>query len=188
MYTDQSTIEGILGRSLTSSEESVLSLLLTLADNFINDQLGGSFGTVAESTRYYDGGQRILDIDAVNTITKVALVYTDETDNYEYDTDEELEARPRNETTKTYLHSRIGKFPRGVANIAVTGKFTLGASVPDDIKYLAGYLIAKIFQNTKSGNVKKESIEGYSREFADYKTNDELVVSILDRYDKEILI
>lgn len=186
MYTDQITIEAFLKRSLTDNEITILPLLVEVASTFIGNSVGGTYGTAVSSTRYYDGGgSSILQIDSAKEITKVASVDEGEEEVTEYDLNESWEARPRNATFKTWIERRWYKFPVGVANIAVTGKFTLGDDVPADLKYLATYLISKLFEQKAAGNLKSESIEGYSKTFADFKINDQIISSVLDKYIKD---
>ena len=189
-YTDQATVEAYLNRSLSSNEQTILPLAIAAVDSFINEEVGSTFSNTS-STRYYDGGVRTLVIDSVRSITKVELVDTDDSNTVlnEYDLDEDYERQPVNETVKTYIESRIGAFPKGIANIAVTGKFSLTDSTPDDIKYLATYLTAKLFQKAVTGDLKSESIEGYSRTFAEFKAEDEVVQITLNKYtNDEVLL
>lgn len=188
-YTTQENVENYLGRSLTDAEVALFNLILASVENYINDEVGGTFDSNATaSTRYYDGGSRLLEIDPFYELTSVQLVDSLENVDYTYVLNDEFEARPRNETVKYWIESRIGKFPSGVANIAVTAKFGLGA-IPDDITLLATYLMAAGYSEAIKGELTKESIEGYSREFKSYYKDDSYVNSILDRYrDNDILI
>lgn len=187
MYTNQELIELYLKRELSLDELGTFDLLVSAVDAYIDDLIGGSFGNVSESTRYYDGGSRILDIDTCTEVTAVTTVDSEEAVNDTYDTDIDYEARPRNSDFKNYLEKRNGRFPSGVANIAVTAKFAEGLSVPDDIKYLATYLAGSMLTSSYTGNLKSESIEGYSRTFAtfgDFVNNDSQFKTILNKYIK----
>lgn len=181
MYATQAQIENILGRCLTTKEEQLLEGLGSTIDGWIDDKIGASYTQVTE-TRYYDGGSVILEIDAATNITKVAVVDDEDDDSSIYDLNVDFKARPRNEDVKTWLHSKGAKFPEGIANIAVTATYGLGEEAPDDIKYLASYLMAGVFTRQKTKNLKSESIEGYSRTFAETKMEDEVVLSILNKY------
>lgn len=201
-YATQSEVEGILGRSLTSQEQSGLTFLLNAIDQWINDQIGASFTIPDEAaTRYYDPdfGGSIIDIDPLYTggednTPVVAVVDSDE--NVVSTLDESIyELRPRNEDVKTWIQLRGGRkwasvCSTAVTNIAVTGKFGRGSDVPADIKYLAAYLAAQSIGATNSLSLKSESIEGYSRTFAttssDY-SSDAVVKRTLDKY-REVLI
>jgi len=187
-YTDQATIEAFLKRTLSAYEVTLLPLVLASVDAWINDQLGGEYGTVSATTRYYDGGSAILDIDSATDITKVALVDSEETETNEYELNVDFEARPRNETMKTYLQRRNYLWPRGLGNIAVTAKFTLGTTVPNDIKYLATYMAGKLFSSAVTGELKQESIEGYSRTFKEYSSSDDVITSILAKYTNDEVV
>lgn len=194
-YTSQSNIEAFLGRSLTTSESNILTQTFATVDAFINNELDYmgaepvGFGDVSETTRYYDGGTKIIDIHPCDTVTAVKRVYDDETESHTYTLNEDFELRPRNGTTKKYIHSRIGAFTKGVANIAVTAMFRWGSSVPSDIEWLATYLSSHLFSDSFKTGVKTESIEGYSRAFLgvlqNYTMNDQVVRDILARYNKD---
>lgn len=200
-YATQSEVEGILGRSLTSQEQSGLTLLLNSIDAWINDQIGEGFALGEEAaTRYYDPEREssILDIDPVyvdddHTLI-VKVVDADENDVRTLD-ESVYEARPRNEKVKTYIQLRGGRkwaseCSTAVTNIAIVAYFGRGDTVPADIKYLAAYLAAQSIGATNSLSLKSESIEGYSRTFAttssDY-SSDAVVKRTLDKY-REVLI
>lgn len=169
MYTTTELIEAYLGRTLTSEESARISSLQSLVKSWIDGQIGGSFYTETAptaSTRYYDGGVKILDIEPCISISKVAQVDTDESELYVYELNTEFESRPRNKDVKRWIEKRGGAFPRGVANIAVTGVFTLGL-LPEDIKQIATIMVGGVIIEGTTGAIVSESIEGYSRTFAD---------------------
>lgn len=186
-YTSQVNVENLLKRELTSEEEAMLSLIFDSVDKFIDEQVGGSFGAVAETSRLYDGkGDSILDIHPCYDITDISIVDSEGNVINEYDLDTELETRPLNETIKRWLERRGGYFPRGIANIRVTAKFSLGA-VPSDIEYLATYLVTKFYNDYISNNIESESIEGYSRKFGTMTKEDFIVNSILEKYSSDAI-
>jgi len=189
-YTSQALIEAFLGRSLSANEIVILPYAAEAAEGYINDQIHTSFGdSTAPSTRYYDGGSRILEIDPCTDITKVELIDVDETSLHEFTKDEDYEARPRNESLKTWIEKRVGKFRRGVANVAVSATFSRGSSVPKDIAWLATFLTARLFGKDIKEGMKSESIEGYSRQFTDIVKNDSQAQLVLNKYiQDEVLI
>jgi hypothetical protein len=194
-YTQKEVLEAYLDRSLTNNEIALLPMLLEAVDSYINEEIGGSFGIVDSSTRYYDGGGSYIDIDPVyvdndHTLT---IKYVDE----DYADVEDIETNeytygPQSSPLKTFIRVRNGRFGRGEANIAVTGSFTLSPVVPKDIIYLATQLVAKFLSDEMKGEVsglKSESIEGYSRTFRDFTTANEEYSFILNKYRKdEVLI
>lgn len=201
-YATQETVEGVLGRSLTTSEASALPVLLQSVDAYINGETETVFGTPVETTKYYDvepdEPSRILDVDAF--VIKVGENSKDFTVQY-VDADENVvstvdtsdyEARPRNENVKRYLQRRSGVWGRGcpstVANIAVKAFFGYD-TVPADIAYAAAWLAAKQIGSTESLSLKSESIEGYSRTFADAtkKEDGTFITDTLSRYRTVLL-
>lgn len=196
-YASQSDIEAILNRSLTDSEVAGLTLLLNAVDQFINDAVGSSF-TIGDdvATRYYDADEgSIIDIDPAFVDDThglvVSLVDADENIVRTLDTSE-YEARPRNDAVKTYIELRNGrKWARvashSVANIAVTGYFGRGSTVPADIQYLAAYMAAQYIGASTGASLKSESIEGYSRTFATIQKDYPLVSQTLDKYNEVLL-
>lgn len=200
-YTNQAKIEAELNRKLSDDEQTNLPLVLAVVDKFINNQLSSSgdatFNDDAVTTRYYDGGSEFVDIDPVisNDSNSITVKYVDK----DFEDDSEVEENeyilwPENGEVKTSLRKRRGCFRRGVSNIAVTGKFSLGAAAPKDIQYLATYVATILIRNSSQisevGNLKSESIEGYSRTFASLEIEkDPIVINILSMYrNDEVLI
>lgn len=180
-YTSQANVEASLGRSLTSAEVVLLPLLLDAADAYINNYVHSTFGTPTPSTRYYQGGASIINIDPCYSITALAAVDNYETSLYDYVAGEYYEAGPKNESIKRWLWAR-GYFPKGLYNIAVSATFSLGA-VTNDIVYLATYLITRLLNNNSSGNLSQESIEGYSRTFKEWsESEDSVITATLSKY------
>lgn len=183
-YTSQSNVESLLKRELLGEEESVLALVFDVVEKYINERVGGSFGTVTPTTRLYDGnGERILDIDPCTDVTAIEVVDRDGDVTKTYDLDDVV-LRPINDTVKRWVELRYFGFVKGFANIRVSAKFSLG-DVPSDIEYLATYLTTKYFNDYITGNLKSESIEGYSRTFGEMGMNDFVVKSVLDKYTSD---
>lgn len=181
-YTTIGNVQAFLRRDITEDEELIIPLLIKAVDSFLDTELEGSYGNTTPTTKYYDGGERILNIDPARDITKVAAVDRYENELFTYELNSYFECRPRNDTIKRWIEKRDGCFPKGIANIAVTATFTLGDTIPDDLKYLATYLIVKLITENITGDLKSESIEGYSRTFKDFSTQDDTVRFILNQY------
>lgn len=184
-YTTQPLVSAFIKRSLTANEITLFNIMLTTVTNWINNQIDSAFGTTVETTKYYDGGTRYLDIDPCIELTAVNLVDSEETSRYLYILNEDYEQQPLNETVKTMIEYRLGIFPSGLGNIAVTAKFTRGEAVPDDIQYLATYLMGKLYSQAVTGDLKRESIEGYSREFKTFTMQDEAADLVLTKYGND---
>ena len=200
-YATQSSVEGVLGRSLTTQEQAALPLLLSAIDEYINSQCETSFGELTEATRYYDVDRgeatRLLDVDAFSIKDKdgnakaFKVEYVDADENVVSTVDSsDYEARPRNETVKTWLHRRNGLWGRGcpatVTNIAVTAFFGY-PEVPAEIQYAASYLAAQGIGGTASLSLKSESIEGYSRTFATITEQTPMISSVFAKYRKVLM-
>lgn len=207
-YANQTSVEGVLGRSLTTQEQAALPLLLSAIDEFINSQCETNFGEPVEATRYYDVDRgepsRILDVDAFTTkmtegegdaattvdkAFKVEFVDADENVVSTVDSSD-YEACPRNENVKTFLRRRSSTWGRGcpatVTNIAVTAFFGY-PSVPSDIQYAASYLAAQGVGGTASLSLKSESIEGYSRTFATITEQSPMISATFAKYRKVLM-
>lgn len=183
-YTNLTNVENLLKRELTDAESSVLPLIIDVVEKYINEQVGGSFGVVEETSRLYDGtGDKIIDIDPCTDISAVEVVDIDGDATKTYVVDD-LVLRPVNDTVKRWIELPYFGFYRGSANIRVTAKFSLG-DVPSDIEYLATYLVTKYFNDYVTGNIKSESIEGYSRTFESLSRGDFIVSSVLDKYTSD---
>jgi len=194
-YATRTSVEGVIGRSLTDAEVAGLPALFSAIDLYINEQCGREFTTAdAASTRYYDVEQsRILDVDAfiVDEDHDLVVAYVDADENVLQTIDaSDYEARPRNEAAKTYLHRRSGTWgtgcPARVANLAVTAHFGAG-DAPADIIYAASWLAAQAIGSTNSLQLKSESIEGYSRTFADATKSNSIIQATFDKFTEVLL-
>ena len=68
-YATKTSVEGVLGRSLTDSEAAALPSLLAAVELYINEACERVFGiSEQQSTRYYDVERStIVDVDAFYT-------------------------------------------------------------------------------------------------------------------------
>lgn len=190
-YATKQSVESVLNRSLTSTEEAGLTSLLAAVDSYINSETGRVFETATEqATRYYDGeNSRLLDVDpfVADDTHPFEVFYVDADENKTYDVDvSDFEARPRNEVVKTYLQRRNGRWGSGLGNVAVKAHFGSG-DVPADIAYAASWLAAQFIGASKSLTLKSENIEGYSRTFADASKTNPVILATFERYH-EVLI
>lgn len=169
----QSDLEAKLGRSLTANEATNFALVNVANQTYVEKLIGSSVESETAATRYYDGGVRFLKINPCTSVTAVkfvdagqAVVETIDSSDYVLD--------PINETIKTQITSRYGRFASGFANIAVTAKF----SIYDDSDVLAlvknAMLDALASELTDTDSILKKSIEGYSVEYAKSETKNAL--------------
>ena len=170
---NQSDLETRLGRSLTTEEASDFSIINAANQSYIEKIIGSSLEPASETTRYYDGGVQHLKIDPCAVITAVKLVDTDqsviETIDSTYYTQE-----PINKTLKTMIRYRYGKLYCGYNNISVTAQFSVASdtNIINIIKNAMLEALASEIDN--SSEILKESIEGYSVEFAQTATKNSL--------------
>lgn len=169
----QSDVEKRLERALTSDEASAFTLINAANQAYIEEMIGSSVESAEEATRYYDGGVQHLKIDPCTSITAVKLVDEDQSVIETIDTSDYVK-EPINQTLKTMIRYRYGKIYSGIANIGVTAKF----SIFDDATILSivknALIEAVVSEVDNSDNIVKESIEGYSVEFAKTATKNSL--------------
>lgn len=181
-YTSQTKIENYLGRSLSAAEVSYLTVLLPAVDDFINKYTGTSFNA-ATSPAYYDGtGSRYLYIDPFQTISSIKPVTYDVDGNEEVDdtyvANVDYRPFPLNSTVIDTLYRLNAKW---TGRYKITG--TPGyATVPEAIQHAATLLSSGYLSGGGAGNLKRESIEGYTREFFDTSSDAEEVAVALDQY------
>lgn len=169
----QSDVEARLDRALTASEISDFNIINPANQAYVEKMIGSSVETATEATRYYDGGVQHLKIDPCTAITAVKLVDEDQVVIETIDSSD-YSKEPINRTLKTMIRYRFGKLYTGINNIGVTAKF----SIYDDTAILSvvknALIEAIISEVDNSDNILKESIEGYSVEFAKTSTKNSL--------------
>lgn len=176
----QSDLEARLGRTLTADEASAFAIVNASNQAYIERMIGSSVEAASETTRYYDGGVQHLAIDPVSEISAVNYVDDDSAAYYLNDTTD-YTTEPRNRQVYQMLRFRPGAYPRGINNIAVTGKFStyadagLTAIIKDALIAMAE---ASFSATERSTDVAKESIEGYTVE---YISNKQSVSTALDK-------
>lgn len=171
MLISQSDLEARLGRSLSTNEVSTFAIINPAMQRSVERLIGSSIENVSETTRRYDGGLTNLPIDPCTDVTSVKVI--DEDDNLvELVDTSDYTLEPVNRTLKTMVRYRWGKFPRGFNVIQVAAKF----SIYGDSELLAivknALLDMLASEINRSDNIKRESIEGYSIEYATTETQD----------------
>jgi hypothetical protein len=169
----QAELEARLGRSLTAEEASAFNGINASLQAQVEKIIDSKVEGVSETTKYFDGGVQHLSISPCTNITALKLVDDDQTAVYTYDTTDYIK-EPINGTLKTMLRHRAGPFQTGMNNLQVTAKF----SINEDADTLAiikdAMLDALVSEINNSNNIKKESIEGYSVEYATTETKSAL--------------
>lgn len=165
----QADLEARIGRSLTASEASSFTVINAAIQAHIEEMIGSSVESVNETTRYYDGGVQNLPIDPCTNISAVKYVDADTAVEYTFDTSD-YTTEPVNTTCKWMLRNRYAKFARGFNNVSVSAKFSIYADTR-----LLGIVKDAILSSieselSNSDNIQRESIEGYSVEYASAQT------------------
>ena len=169
----QSDIEARLGRSLTAEETTTFTIVNSALQSKVEQMIGSDVESVSETTRYYDGGVQHLPINPCTNITSVKLVDDDQVATDTYDTTD-YTTEPINKTLKTMLRHRSGAFSIGINNIAVAAKFSIYGDT-DTLNIVKDAMInALVSEVNNSDNIKRESIEGYSIEYATTETKNSL--------------
>lgn len=164
----QADVEARLGRSLTASEVLSFNIVNPALQYEVERMIGSNVEADTEATRYYDGGVQHLTIDPCTNVTAVEYV-DDDQDVYDTLDTTDYTLEPINRTLKTMVRHR-NALVTGINNVAVTAIFSIYA----DSKTLAivkdALISAVSVELQNSDNVKRESIEGYSIEFASSET------------------
>ena len=169
----QSDIEARLGRSLTAEETTTFTIVNNALQSKVEQMIGSDVESVSETTRYYDGGVQHLPINPCTNITSVKLVNDDQVATDTYDTTD-YTTEPINKTLKTMLRHRSGAFSIGINNIAIAAKFSIYGDT-DTLNIVKDAMInALVSEVNNSDNIKRESIEGYSIEYATTETKNSL--------------
>lgn len=192
-YTSSTLIENYLQRTLNANETALLAILIPAIKVWLDRKLNSTFDSATETTRYYDGGVKNLDIDPCTNITDVDSLNDDGTSGYDYDltTTPEVLFEPRNETVKREIRKRNGRFPSGIQNIAVTATFSeYDGGVPTDIQTVATILAAAVLiasVQSNNSDVASESLEGHTITYKNVNeiidktaTEDPMILSILE--------
>lgn len=170
----QPDLEARLGRALTAEETSAFTLRNAALQASVEKIIGSSVEAAELTTRYYDGGKQYTKIDPCTDIEWVKfadndfVLDTDPLDDSGYVTE------PVNNTIKTMISIRYGKYIKGAANLAVRAKFSIYADVNTRNIVKEAMLSALISEIGSTENIKKESIEGYSVEYATVETKNAL--------------
>jgi len=170
----ESDLEARIGRSLTADESNAFTIINAAIQSYIERVIiGSSVESASESSRYFDGGFQHLPIDPCTNVTSVKIVDDDQTVTDTVDTTDYV-VEPFNETLKTMIRYRAGKLPTGINNILVTAKFSIYADT-DILNIVKDAILSSLESEiSNSSNKSKESIEGYSVEYATSQTKDAL--------------
>lgn len=160
----QSDVEARLGRNLTAEEATAFATMNVALQTRVERMIGSSLETEELSYRYYDGGVQHLKIDPCTDIARVDLVDDDLNLVTIYDTSD-YQLEPVNRTLKTMVRFRYTSMT-GLNNIRVQAKFSIAGDTETTAVVKDAMLDFFVAEINNSNNVKRESIEGYTIEFA----------------------
>lgn len=160
-----SDVEARLGRRLTDEEINAFAIINTANQAYVERLIGSSVEQVEASTRVYDGGVQHMSIDPVTDVSVVATVDDDGVVQETLDTSD-YQIEPVNGTLKYMVRFRSSHTSRGINNYRVTGKFSIYAD--QKIRDIVKNALIESFIGELNNNedIVKESIEGYSVEYA----------------------
>ena len=195
-YTSKANVEAYLGRSLTTSESTLLDGFIEYFSQFINSYTNRIWNDIdgndpTSSSKIYDGnGMREIRLnDSVKEITKIEIL---DTSGAVYLTllPDDFIAYPLNRLVTESVALRHYIFPNRRASVKVYGKFTDG-EVPADVVSVCTALVGRYIGNASTNRgFKKESIEGYSYELLTSDEQDSEVRNLVSTLDmrKKILL
>jgi hypothetical protein len=187
-YTNKLLVEAMRGAKLTDDQTTMLALLQEVADDWIDNEIGTTFRSSGEATRYYEGGRGIIPIDPVRAPVggEITVSSVDGEGDITTIHEETYRLMPLNSETKTYLevganlsgyHWSGEVIPDFVEErdyiherVAITGEFSHSDNPPETVQWLATYIVCKYLARPIEGSLQSESIEGYQRQYAVYAT------------------
>lgn len=183
-YCTQEEVEAYLDRDLTAAEEALFPTVSEAASNWIDSQLGFSYAS-DYCDRIYDGaGSDMLFIEPLSTVDTVELLNDDGTVSYTYTPGTDYVALPGNDRVINTIVLRGTLWPTGYQNIRVTGEWG-DEDVPADIR-LATILLVSDWTGSSEA-LQSESIEGYSRTFAQGASRNPQVKQIIESRKRVLL-
>ena len=167
-YTTKLDVQNYLLKTIGTSFDTALTSHIAAMSGYIDEAVGYPLYRTAENERRYDGtGNNFLKIDPVHTISAVTVGGETIT----------TIQRPYNTDTKTELVLELATFPKGMANVSVTGIHSLKAELPEQIKWACTVLVALTVQQVdeQREGVQSEKIGDYSVTYQDQKQRGDLI-------------
>lgn len=159
-YTTKADIQAYLLKTINGSYDSAINQYIAAMSEYIDSFVGYPLYRDTETEHLYDGnGTSTLPIDRVHGTITVTVDDTAVTPL----------ASPYNKDVKSSLFLRDNVFTKGYANVSVTGKHSLCASLPAQVTWACTVLVALILQQVdeQREGVKSEKIGDYTVTFKD---------------------
>jgi hypothetical protein len=171
-YTTREAIENYMVIEIDETFDEQIDEWIEAIEEYIDNETNNDFTPVAEDAvdedRTFDGsGTNTLYIDAATEIVEVRL--SEDGDPLDVDT---YVLYPKRADTTRKIVLKSNKFPCGIENIYINGKWGY-ATVPQDIKLAATILVAGIINNAwqSESEVQSTTIGRYS---VTYKTKEQI--------------
>jgi hypothetical protein len=169
--TSKARVEKYLLTTIDSSFDTQLTEWITAADRHIDRMTNRQIiaDSIAAEYKYSGNKKDYMHIDDFIEIDTVEMDGVDITDDIFFE--------PANRLPYFKLVYDDGIFEKGNQNIVVTGRrgYADAAAIPEDLIFAATVFVAGIvnFSNNSSGEIKSESIGGYSVTYvSDSQKND----------------
>lgn len=159
-YCTKIQVQNYLLKTIDVSFDSQLNQYIAAMSEYIDSFVGYPLYRNTETEHLYNGsGSRALHIDRVHGTLEVTV------DGVEV----EPVQQPYNKPVKQGLILREGAFTKGIANVSVTGKHSMCATLPEQISWACTVLVALIVQQVdeQREGVKSEKIGDYTVTFMD---------------------
>jgi len=153
-YTTKAKVEALLGETITENIDDYIIGAQEYIDNFTQRD----FSENVEERFYNGNNSNSLLIDPATDITKVEVSYDN---GVTFKQVENFKLLPNNNEQKIKIYFHYFKFPFGVSNIKVTGKFGWG-SVPKDIEFVATSIVVGMIKGKSTSEIASEKIGDYS--------------------------
>lgn len=188
-YTTKTAIENYMLIDIDDSFDEQITEWMEAVEQYIDHETNRDFSVAEDESgpgeeRVYDGDNtNELVIDPAVEITSLKLSATgDEVDSANYF------LYPANKLPKTSIRMKNLRFPKGLQNIVVGGRFGY-PSVPSDIKFAATVLMAGVinFAWQSEGEIQSLTIGRYSVTYKnDKEVNDFARVQEILKHNRKI--
>lgn len=191
LYTKKDNVEKYLNRDLTLNEDALLEMIIEQVSGFIATYANRNWLDIDENNlpvveeRLYDAevrGRRIF-IDDFYDLSKIELLNAEGDVYLPITASSEFILYPYNDSPKYGITLRRYTFPTGDGRVRITAKFSSGV-LPKTVEYVATRMASRFVERLgETGEYKRESIEGYTRELWTPEERDKDIDQLLSQLD-----